>query len=927
MVNRRETEETRTARIGRVLESVIAHSTAGGVVDWNALQSEHSDLMPELADSLRTLRDIQAAAARARHPSAPDDPDTGHGSDMCLRVLRQQLPQYADFERVRAGGQGVVYRARHRETSREVAIKVLGIAHSGSSKAVQRIIREAELTSRFTHPNIVTLYESGVADGVPYCVLEFIHGLPIDLYVNMNDVEPRAVAQMFVTVCRAIGYAHKRGVIHRDLKPSNILIDSDGQPHILDFGLAKDFGDRGSGLTQSMDFLGTLAYCSPEHLQPHADAVDVQSDIYSLGVVLYELLTGTTPYPTSGSYQETIRNVLSRDPTPIASAVQRQKAASATESGIEPDLAAITLKALSKEKPARYAWADAMADDLERYLRGEAVVARAASRFYVLRKTLRRHRVAVTLGAVVLVAVTGASIVFASLWRTTRTERDRARNAATLASDVFHTVLGEVNESVATLAGGTAVRDALTSTIVSKLDRLRDVAEADTSMESLWLASQDALGNIALSRGDADGAIAEFRRMLESAEAGLVASPQNPELVMASCKALHGIGLASGDVTRYAEAAGRLRELNKRRPNDEEAQFLLARVYADHAAAALAASNRKTAVELAQAGLDISDRHSDKKSNDSWMDLFLRLASIETYALRGLGDLSAEGKIDNILSRREEIFNQQPANVLNRLALVRTYLHVGDRHDAARQAEQAMTAYRHACLHGEYLIAADPSHPDFANSCADALVRLADRLLRIGQLVESRAFAERSAALAESWLQREPDSASWLRRRADSVRILGAAYVKSKDYEVAATHLHRSIELLELLLSLHPDDDVSRDNLGYVYLVVAWMCHQQNAPEPEHENLVHAHRIRTEMVDAFNDNNEYLLKLAEVEIALGKWYIDHAHRENRATIERHLSEAERHLDAVALRASEYHAASIADWRSRLGALRSRLSPN
>lgn len=928
MSNRPIPEEQKAARIGRVLKSVVAQTTSGTDIDWDAIQREHADLMPELAESLKTLRDVQTAAKRARRKPVDGGTDeTESAGDLCLAVLRRHLPQYADFKRVQAGGQGIVYRSRHRETGREVAIKVLGVAHSASTTAVQRIMREAELTARFNHPNIVTLFESGVAEGVPYCVLEFIHGLPIDLYVTLNDVEPREIAAMFVTVCRAISYAHQRGVIHRDLKPSNILVDSEGEPHVLDFGLAKDFGDHGSGLTQTMDFLGTLAYCSPEHLQPHLDAVDVSSDIYSLGVVLYQLLTGAAPYPTSGTYHETIRNILDRDPTPIVTRRRGHRARETDDVVIDNDLAAIVLKALAKEKSERYAWADAMADDLERYLRGDAVVARAGSRYYVFRKTLRRHRTAVTLGSVLLLTAMGTAIAFASMWKTTRAERDRARSAATLAVDVFDTVLGQVNNSVATLAGGNDVRDTLTETIVPKLDTLRNLAQEDAAMDRLWFASQQQLGDIALARGDEAQATDDFKRMLEVAEARLRSSPNDRDATLAAAQAYHKLGTASADSKDAFETSIRmLRGLIDRDPNDVEAERSLVEVYADYSSRRLRVGEYQSANDLAAAGVAFVQRHGRDAPSAELTDVLLRLFSIQAFSLGELGDPRAGEIIDEVLQRRSEIYERAPTNVVNRLALLRIYLVEGDRNSKLGARQRAAGDYELACLHGEYLTTADPTHPEYARGYDDGLLRLSNVLAETDRTDEARRRAATAQKLAERWLAREPNDSEWLRRRAQALRLCGVALVHAGDLSSAAAPLVEAANVLDGLAVREPGDALLQDYLGSLYELLAWLYARRGEHDSERQSLAKAFRVRETLADARRGDDRLRLDVVKSQLSLAQWHIRHGNRDRQSVAAKLLDDAEATLGATQATAStETERAS--SLREELQALRAKITPN
>lgn len=299
------------------------------------------------------------------------------------------------------GGQGTVYRAVQAGTGRPVAIKVpLGDTLRRPS-ARYRFQREIELTARLSHPGIVRVLGScELADGRVGCVMEFIEGQPFDRWAQARRREGRAAVRQIVDagarVADAIAFAHQRAVLHRDIKPSNVVVASGGTPHVLDFGLAKALDDSAASFaTLTGAFVGTLSYSAPEQVSVGADAIDMRTDIYALGLLLYQALTGRLPLDPEAPTTEIIRQI--REVLPVRP--------SSLSPGVGDELDAIVLKALAKEKDRRYASAAEMRDDLRSWLEGGVVRARFDSRWYILRKTIRRHRWGVLLAGAGVIAI------------------------------------------------------------------------------------------------------------------------------------------------------------------------------------------------------------------------------------------------------------------------------------------------------------------------------------------------------------------------------------------------------------------------------------------------------------------------------------------------------------------------------------------
>jgi WD40 repeat protein/serine/threonine protein kinase len=416
----------REHRLDEVLTGYLEAVEAGQTPDPSAWLDRYPDLAPELeeffadqAEFDRLSQPLQRAAqatvevtqATAAYGNlrGVDGPSPGWSS--CV------FGDYELLEPLGQGGMGVVYKARHRSLNRLVALKMIRVSRVASEADVQRFRNEAEATANLDHPHTVPIYEVGEQDGQLYFSMKLIDGgslaqaVVAGRWVVDSAETNRRVADLLAPVARAVHYAHQHGILHRDLKPANILLDSRGHPYVSDFGLAKRVPIPGgplgeAGLTQSGAIVGTPSYVAPEQAAGKK-RLTTAGDIYSLGAILYELVTGRPPFKAETPL-ETLRQVLDQEPV-------RPRA---LNPHVDRDLETICLKCLEKEPERRYGSAEALADDLARFLEEKPIQARRPTLLQRVRKWSRRHQPVVATAALLLVvAVLGLAVSTVLIWR------------------------------------------------------------------------------------------------------------------------------------------------------------------------------------------------------------------------------------------------------------------------------------------------------------------------------------------------------------------------------------------------------------------------------------------------------------------------------------------------------------------------------
>jgi hypothetical protein len=386
---------TQEERLAELLEELSEQRGPTAQAHLERLAAAHPDLAGQLRELFAAMMVTDAVvehstiyengladvATRSPPPPRPNRGGFVPGST----PLPAQFGDYTLLEELGRGGMGIVYRAIQESLGRTVAVKMLLRRDLASSADLARFRSEAEAAARLDHPGIVSILEVGEHDGLPFYSMRFIEGTTLARWLADRSITPREGAALLAKVADAIHAAHGRGVLHRDLKPSNILIDTAGEPHVSDFGLAKRL-EADQSVTHTGAILGTPCYMSPEQAAGSRGEIGPSSDVWSLGAILYQMLTGRPPFQAS-SPMDTLLAVLESDP-PVPRSIDRQ---------VDRDLEMIALKSLQKPQELRYASAGALAADLRAFLAGEPVAARSGGLADVAARLFRETHHAVVL--------------------------------------------------------------------------------------------------------------------------------------------------------------------------------------------------------------------------------------------------------------------------------------------------------------------------------------------------------------------------------------------------------------------------------------------------------------------------------------------------------------------------------------------------
>jgi eukaryotic-like serine/threonine-protein kinase len=687
--------------------------------------------------------------------------------DVAETVVGRRIGAYEVVREIGRGGMGTVYLGIRVDDQyrKAVAIKVLRAALDREVLHA-RFARERQILASLDHPDIARLIDAGTTDsGQPYLVMDLVEGVPIDEYCQRHALPVEARLVLFRRVCDAVHHAHRHLVVHRDLKPRNILVAEDGSPRLLDFGIAKLLGpddDAGPGVTETGLRLMTPEYASPE--QARGERVTTASDIYALGIVLFQLLTGQRPYRLPSNRLDEIIRTICDTPAARPSTV----AAPTVTRRLRGDLDAIVLTALRKEPERRYASVAQLSEDVRLHLAGHPIVARPDTWGYRLSKFVRRHRVAAA--AAVLVAASLVGGLGVAVWQArlarqasavAEMERARAERRFRDVRQLANRFLFDFHDAIATLPGSTPARKLVVATAVQYLDGLATESAGDRQLQEELAVAYDRIGDVqgsptGANLGDVAGALASYRkaeairRHVAAARPGDVdAQERLGTSAVKVADALFGRGDLAGAVVQYRQVRAVRESALRLSPSRLTLRAGLAEVTGRLCTALVPTGDVPGALDNCARNAELLRGLVASHPTAGAWPAQLALNRIATgNAQRLSGDpKTAATTLAEAVTALEALLRERPdnADLARRLAVAYAYRAnaLTDLHDLAG----ATASYGAAVDRLSRLAALDPANARFRTDLVYMLTKRAELLTRAGDLTTARAATSRALAL------------------------------------------------------------------------------------------------------------------------------------------------------------------------------------
>lgn len=747
--------------------------------------------------------------------------DWWHDNDGVDPWLGKRIGAYRIEALIGSGGMGDVYDATRAddEYHGHVAIKLLR-ANRANQAMVRRFKAERQILATLEHRNIAKLLDGGTTeDGVPYFAMEKVEGLPIDRYCEQNALGIEDRIRLFMQVCAAVDYAHRHLVLHRDIKPSNIFVTTDGSVKLLDFGIAKliRLGDEltnpGESLAGTLTVLPVLtpAFCSPE--QARGEPLTTATDIYSLGAVLYLLLTGRHAHPFTQSKTTTWSAALTSDDPPKPSiAAQGFSIQPGTHDShqwqrrLRGDLDSIVLMALRKEPALRYTSAEHLADDLRRHLNHQPVLARGGQLTYTAGRFIRRHRTAMAAAALIAVVLIGAVVVTNREARIARDEKARAEQRFADVRTLANSLIVDVYAAIHSLPGATAASRQVAERAQTYLEKLASETDSDPA---LLVELANAYRSLAATQGDINGA---------------------------------NLGDTNGALKSYQRAATLLQSALALQHDSVDTQVLLARTHLDIATSWWAAVQKDAATRSHQQAVAILEPLAKAHPQNNSVQLALATALqfqsvLYTYNNDLPNSLAVLLKADAIY---RGLLSAQPSSAALTDNVALSDKRVGAIQIQLGQLTEALVRYREALGIDTERLTTEPLNTDRRYAISYSYSNIGLILSKQGDLQGALSYYRRAEAIREALVAADPQDARARERLALTLNKIGDVQYAQRDFSAALVSYRRALEIRQQFAAKSPNDDRAQFNVAdtqsLIGVLYATRAKQENARASQSKN-------------------------------------------------------------------------------------------
>lgn len=772
-------------------------------------------------------------------------------------LVGQNIGVYKIVRELGYGGMGAVYQAERTDGKfeQQVALKLLK-REMNTAALRRRFGQEREILASLEHPNIARLLDAGTTDDkIPYFAMEFVEGLPINDYCDKHNLDLTQRLELFIKVCSAVDFAHRNLIVHRDLKPSNILITDDGTPKLLDFGISKILSAEFENInTATITKLGVMtpSYASPEQLQ--SKSVTTTTDIYSLGVILYELLSGHRPFETKEeNLKEIYQAVIETDPPLPSSLVETgfkqlkaiseaeteifsKKQTPATEinkprhtnpqtvnlssQSLRGDLDNIVLKALRKEPERRYLSAENFSEDIKRHLRGLPVTARPNTFSYRAEKFISRNKASVIAAILITLAIIGG--IIATLWqaKVAQTERAKAERRFNDVRSLANSFLFELSPKIEKLPGSTEARKELVNLALEYLDSLSQESSDDLELQRELAAAYEKVGDVQgkpsnPNIGDIKGAIQSYEKALSIRQQLLDNEPDNISYqndLAEDYKVLGEIHTNGGDYDKGEIFLDKALEIRRKilaqNPQDYELRATLAETINSRGHISFFDQENKKAIEYYDQSKEIYEKLLEEKPDDYQIERKYASNYVDLGEAYGWDNNLQKGEenLDKSLSILLKLREKYPNDQTIQRSLIISYLKTADNYADFEKVKKGLELFKKGVVVAQNLSNADPQSVQAKRDLGIITRKLAEVLDRTGKSRESLDKMLEALEIFKELRDKDPNNSRAIYDVANVQFASGETYLTLKDYTGGIAILAEAKENLQKTLSINPED-------------------------------------------------------------------------------------------------------------------------